>query len=172
MLALADLAGYEGARVAVGGLITALDGTRLTIDDGSATAVLRLAGDAARLPELMALGDLVNATGLVERTAANGLEVVVDDPTAIEWIAPLSAPNRDAPVASGTALPTASEPDQGLTAGTSGPVALVAAVVAIVALLAFAAALAMTPAYRRRLNEWLLRTSITLKRRLAQLRSG
>jgi len=114
----------------------------------------------------------VNATGIVERTAANGLEVVVDDPSAIEWIAPLSAPNSDAPVASGTALPTASEPDQGLTAGTSGPVALVAATVAVVALLVFATALAFTPAHRRRLNEWLIPASIALKRRLAQLRSG
>ena len=68
--ALADLSGYEGSRVAVGGWVRELDGTRVTLDDGSGTAVIRLAGEAAGVGAFISVGDLINARGVVERAGA------------------------------------------------------------------------------------------------------
>ena len=45
-VALADLAAHDGQRVLAGGSVTNVDGARLTIDDGSAAAVVRLVGEA------------------------------------------------------------------------------------------------------------------------------
>jgi len=169
--ALADLSGYEGSPVAIGGWVSALEGTRVTLDDGSATAVVRLVGDAAGMAALIATGDLVNAMGVVQRTAAAGLEVVVDDPAAIEWLSPFGQPSSAEATSTGPLLPP-SEPDQGSTAAPSSTGMLAAAVIVAVALLAFVTALGATPARRQRVFQRLVSASATLKRRLAQLRPG
>ena len=90
-IALADLAGREGAIVRVGGVIERVSGLRLTVADDTATAVVRLSGLAAPLAGQLAAGDLVNVQGVVERTAAGGLEVHVDDPAMVEIGQPLAA---------------------------------------------------------------------------------
>ena len=62
---LARLAGLEGRRVRVGGLVVANDGVQVVVDDGTATGALRLAGDAAMLLPLLEPGDAIAATGRV-----------------------------------------------------------------------------------------------------------
>ena len=85
--ALADLAAHQGERVTIGGTVTAVDGARITVDDGSSIAVIRLFGDASAMVSLVAIGDLVNATGVVDRNATGGLEIAVDDPAGFTWLA-------------------------------------------------------------------------------------
>jgi hypothetical protein len=75
-----DLAGHEGAMVTVGGSVTSISGELLTIDDGSGTALVRLAGSAAALAATVGRGDIVNATGTVERDGAGTIQIVVTDP--------------------------------------------------------------------------------------------
>jgi hypothetical protein len=84
---LADLAAHESAIVSVGGRVTAVAGPRITIEDESASAVIRLAGDAARLAQTFGPGDLLNATGRVQRNPHAGVEVVVDDPAGLRRLA-------------------------------------------------------------------------------------
>ncbi len=76
----ADLAALPavGTLVRVGGLVVAVDGTSVLIDDGTATASLRLAGDAAELLGLLEPGDAVSAVGRVAE-AAGGAVVEVSD---------------------------------------------------------------------------------------------
>jgi hypothetical protein len=62
---LARLAGMEGRRVRVGGLVVANDGEQVVIDDGTATGALRLAGEAAALLPLLEPGDAIAAAGRV-----------------------------------------------------------------------------------------------------------
>jgi hypothetical protein len=90
-VALADLAGHEGAVVRIGGVIERIAGLRLTVADDTATAVVRLSGSAAPLAGQLAAGDLVNVEGVVERTAAGGLEVHTDDPAKVEIGRPITA---------------------------------------------------------------------------------
>ena len=79
---LAALPGMAGSRVRVGGLVVATAGDRVSIDDGTATGSLQLAGVAADLLPLLEPGDAVGAVGLV--TAASGGPVVrVDDPAGL-----------------------------------------------------------------------------------------
>ena len=84
---LDDLEGHEDEVVTVGGVVTAIEGTAVLIDDGSAAVRLRLTGDAAALATTFALGDLINATGRVATDAAGELEVIVDDPAAVVRLA-------------------------------------------------------------------------------------
>jgi len=79
---LATLPGLTGVRVRVGGIVVAIAGDRVSIDDGTATGSLQLSGDAADLLPLLEPGDAVGAVGLV--TAASGDQMVrVDDPAGL-----------------------------------------------------------------------------------------
>ena len=79
---LATLPGMAGVRVRVGGLVVAIAGDRVSIDDGTATGSLQLTGVATDLLPLLEPGDAVGAVGLV--TAASGGHVVrVDDPAGL-----------------------------------------------------------------------------------------
>jgi hypothetical protein len=80
---LADLGAHENQMVRVGGRIAALEGPRITLQDESAAANVRLTGEAVRLVPLLSIGDLINATGVVERAAGGGLEIVIDDLNAV-----------------------------------------------------------------------------------------
>jgi hypothetical protein len=71
---LADLAGHEGQRVQVGGLVMDVDETGFALDDGTALGRVAAGGDAAALLPLLAPGDAVGVTGLVR--AADGGPVV------------------------------------------------------------------------------------------------
>jgi hypothetical protein len=79
---LAALTGLDGARVRVGGIVVALDGDLLLIDDGTATGGLRLTGDAAALLPLLETGDAVSAVGRVALTATGAI-VQVDEPASL-----------------------------------------------------------------------------------------
>jgi hypothetical protein len=76
--AAADLAGLPGAGtlVRVGGLVVAIRGDRVLVDDGTATAGLRLTGGAADLLALLEPGDAVSAVGRVTAEAGAALVVV------------------------------------------------------------------------------------------------
>ena len=79
---LATLPGMAGVRVRVGGIVVAIAGDRVSIDDGTATGSLQLTGDALDLVPLLEPGDAVGAVGLV--TAASGGHMVrVDDPAGL-----------------------------------------------------------------------------------------
>jgi hypothetical protein len=90
-VAFADLSGHDGETVHVGGRIEGRDGLRLRVNDGSATAVLRLTGRAEALSASLLVGHLINAQGVVERTASGGLEIRVDDPALVVTTPPMAA---------------------------------------------------------------------------------
>ena len=140
---LADLAAHESEIVTVGGLITAVDGQVLTIEDDSGVSAVRLTGAATELVGLFGVGDLVNATGLVERTNGGALEIVVDDPAALERLPQLAgAPNAPLDSLLPTHLDSTKADALGPTTGSAGlPPAVVVGVLglaAFVALVAFA----------------------------------
>ncbi len=105
---LDDLDGHADEVVTVGGVVTAVDGTAVRIDDGSASVWLRLTGEAAALAGTFALGDLLNATGRVATDADGELEVVVDDPGAVVRLAQQYA-TEAATASTGALLPPAVE---------------------------------------------------------------
>ena len=150
-VALADVAAHVGATVLVGGTVVALDGPTVTIEDATASAVVRLVGDAAPLARLMTIGDLVNAAGRVERSVAAGLHVVVDDPSRVSILPAMPADLATSPVPSGA-------PDDEPPAWSVGseapvrsmPMALVALAVALAGTAALAVAVLVHPAGRRR----------------------
>jgi hypothetical protein len=158
--------------VTIGGTVTAVDGARLTLDDGSSIAVIRLVGDAGAMASLVAIGDLVNATGVVDRNAEGGLEVAVDDPAAFIWLAATeigATPFVTASASPGSSLAPAASTDAG--APVDATVAAVAVLLAA-SILLLGGAFAATPRNRARLRAWLSEQRIGLKRRLGQLRAG
>jgi hypothetical protein len=86
-IALADIAAHESELVLVGGRVTAVDGERVLIDDGTSLAALRLTGSAPSIGQLRT-SMLVNARGVVVRTDHGGLEIVVDDLANIRLLDP------------------------------------------------------------------------------------
>jgi hypothetical protein len=134
-VALADLAAHEGQLVRVGGEVQQRDGARLIIADVSATAVVRLSGEAVPLAEIVERGDMINAIGEVERNAAGGLEVVVADSRLMvrTTSGPLSPADRPSSIP-----PAAQRPPNSAQAplgdDQSGNVALLAIVAACVLL--------------------------------------
>jgi len=169
---LADLAAHEGQMAVVGGMVTRVDGVRLTIDDGSASAVVRLVGQASALITVVAIGDLLNARGMVERNAAGGLEVAVEDPSAVELLSAQVTLNTRAPspwaLSSGDAIPTG----EGASTTSSGHAPLVALAIIALAIGLLSAAFLATPANRKRFRQVLIAASESAKRRLAQARSS
>jgi hypothetical protein len=172
-VSLADLVGHVGQRVVVGGFVSEINGARLTIQDESAAAVVRLAGDALSTLDLVTVGDLVNAAGTTDRNAAGGIEITVTDPADIVVLTTTVADQTPT---------TASEPGQPSSlaetlvepSGTTpaGPSIMVAAVALILAVALFCATFATSPRSRSRLREWLAKGQSGLKQRLAQLRSS
>jgi hypothetical protein len=79
---LRDLAAHRGQQVQVGGLVTALLGAAITIDDGTASGRLILAGEAAAYLDLVEIGDPIRVEGLVE-VDAGGPYLLVSDPAGV-----------------------------------------------------------------------------------------
>ena len=108
---LASLAGALGEQVRVGGLVTDLEPRGVRIDDGTASALVVLEGEAAQLLPLIEPRDAVNASGTVESLEGE-LAVVVTDPAGIALAAdptatgpattatPRGAPSRESPTGS------------------------------------------------------------------------
>ena len=105
---LANLADALGEQVRVGGLVTDLEPRGVRIDDGTASALVLLEGEAAQLLPLIEPGDAVNASGTVESVDGE-LAVVVTDPAGIALAAdPTSRGSRcdgDAPRRASEATP-------------------------------------------------------------------
>ncbi|MFL5685187.1 MAG: lamin tail domain-containing protein [Chloroflexota bacterium] len=80
---LVDLESVLGDTVRVGGLVVDLRSNGFTLDDGTATAAIILAGEASTLADLVEPADAVNVTGRVKRQADGELAVVVEDPAAV-----------------------------------------------------------------------------------------
>ncbi|MEW6226375.1 MAG: hypothetical protein AB1627_17280 [Chloroflexota bacterium] len=99
---LVRLADHVGRTVRVGGLVTELEPDGARLDDGTATARLVLAGEAADLVALLQPGDALNATGTVERRA-DEVVLVVADPANLVLVGDLGQvpaegePGADAP---------------------------------------------------------------------------
>jgi cell division septation protein DedD len=169
-VALADLAGHEGERVAVGGNVTAIDGLRLTIDDGTGTGVVRLYGDAGPLAEMFAIGDLINAVGMVERNAAGGLEVAVGDPGGVARLAPVG-PGQETPIGA-TTLPVQAAGHGTALGDASANWALVIVVALALTLAVLIASALASPQSRANVIRRLRRLRETVGARLTALRSG
>jgi hypothetical protein len=171
-VAVADLAGHIGQRVAVGGFVTAIDGSRLTVQDETAATVVRLSGDAMSALERITVGDLVNATGLADRNATGGIEINVSDPADIIVLPPMAAALASP---AGAASPSA---DRSVTATPAAPTTptsspnVVGALILLAAGGLLAATFLATPHNRARVRMWLEKASTSLKVRLAQLRSS
>jgi len=158
-VALADLASYVGRLVRVGGRVDRRDGARLVITDEAATAVIRLSGRAASLAPLFATGELVNAQGVVERNASDGLEIRVDDPSQVERV-PLGRTAGADVAADGQPNGPSMTADQAAASPTHGT----SAVLIWLAILAALAALAGAALNRR---EQLVRHARTVAKALS-----
>jgi hypothetical protein len=119
---LANLADALGEQVRVGGLVTDLEPRGVRIDDGTASALVVLDGEAAQLLPLIEPTDAVNASGTVESLGGE-FAVVVTDPAGIALAAdpttagaaatatPLDAPSGDS---SGSTEASLADPFGGL----------------------------------------------------------
>jgi hypothetical protein len=147
-VALADLAAHVGATVRVGGLVAAVDGTDVVLDDGTASAVLVLQGDAADLASLLAPGDAVNAAGTAQLRDGDPV-LIVTDQSAVSLLGDLDG-THDAsasPDAFGVAAPGADTgaPDPNdlggaMPAGARGGAPVVAGLVGLLVALGLGAA--------------------------------
>ena len=97
MVDLRDLAGHRGEQVRVSGLVTAILGAAITIDDGTATGRLILTGEAAAYLDLVEVGDPISVDGLVE-VDASGAYLLVNDPTGVAETGDVAV--QDAPASS------------------------------------------------------------------------
>jgi hypothetical protein len=99
---LAVIAELEGRLVRVGGSVTELDDEGVAIDDGTASGWLRLPGGSAALDPALVLGEVVNATGRVERGRDGRPEVVARSPADVVRAASLvdvAPPDEPGPAA-------------------------------------------------------------------------
>ncbi|MGH2407558.1 MAG: lamin tail domain-containing protein [Candidatus Limnocylindrales bacterium] len=104
---LGTLGSEVGRVVRVGGLVAAIAGLTVTIDDGSARATVRLPGSARQLAQELAIGDPLNVIGLVA-ALGSGWQVVVAEPTDVWRIGRLEVPSFASP--SATNGPTMASP--------------------------------------------------------------
>ena len=119
---LVRLAEHVGSTVRVGGLVTELEPDGARLDDGTATARLVLAGEAADLVALLQPGDALNASGIVERRDDEVILVVADpaDLVLVGDLGPEPAagePGADAP---GGPVGGSADPAGTMRAGVTG----------------------------------------------------
>jgi hypothetical protein len=93
---LANLAGFDGVTVRVGGIVGDLLPDGFLLDDGTATGPVILHGQAAALLPLIEPGDAVNVTGRVDSTE-RGWTVVADDPAGVVLASDPNAGTAPAP---------------------------------------------------------------------------
>ena len=169
MVASSDVAAHVGERVLVAGKVASIAVSVLTVTDGTASVPVRLTGAATRLLDSIAVGDLVNATGVVTRTPTGGVEVVVDDPTGLLRASTVASPvgsSIDAVALSTHASGTGSVAAGGLAGESRLP--LVAAVILLLTGAVFAAGfVAAGPKRRARLVAALREWRLTAMARLA-----
>jgi hypothetical protein len=122
---LATIEEHAGAWVRIGGLVTARDGARLVLDDGTAMAPVRLAGEAAAYIGLVVAGDAVNVVGIVVADPVEGWEVLV---TSADGLVRVGALGQSVAIGAGSQsgqLPEGAAPGPGIAAidGPSSPAA-------------------------------------------------
>jgi hypothetical protein len=104
---LVVLGGHVGDAVRVGGLVTSLAPDGFVLDDGTASGMVVLRGDAAELLPLLEPGDAVNASGTVEEVAGE-LAVVVTEAAGLALAGDLreaGLPGRTEPPSVGSEPP-------------------------------------------------------------------
>jgi hypothetical protein len=157
---LAGIADHAGRQVRVGGLVVAVARDALLLDDGTATAELRLRGEAASLAVVLEPGDAVSAVGRVvdARPGEDGAAVEVTDPAGLARLGELgeavpieraAVGGASAAAGSGSAAGTG-EPGPAVDAPPSPRGGSVPALAAGAALLALGLAAGMLLARRRR----------------------
>jgi hypothetical protein len=161
---LRDLGARVGQQVRVGGLVVETTPDGFELDDGTATALIVLDGDAADLAALVEPGDALDALGRVEDRG--GPVLVVRDPADVTLVGDLGATDPTASPAlagmlaldSGSPAPGPAESPEGASQASA---AGLLAVAAFVASAAAAAALRrvrdrrqLRARVRRRLDAW------------------
>jgi hypothetical protein len=116
---LDELASALGEQVRVGGLVTDLEPNGVRIDDGTASALVILEGDAAELIALIEPDDAINASGTVESVEGEFV-VVVRDPAGIALAAKPTAGGPGVQ-SSETSEPSTRGPDDPTEAGFGDP---------------------------------------------------
>jgi hypothetical protein len=148
--------------VRVGGLVTEIEADGFRLDDGTGSARVILAGDAADLVAVLGPGDAVNAEGAVE--LRDEAVVVVRDAAALVLVGDLgtggdaaSSPSAGALVVLSSNLPALSV----VSASRAGPIDPVGIGAGTVGLATLAAVLAAV--VRRRRDRRLLRARIVTR---------
>jgi hypothetical protein len=134
---LDELASALGEQVRVGGLVTDLEPNGVRIDDGTASALVILEGEATELIALIEPGDAINASGTVESVDGDFV-VVVRDPAGIALAADPTAGVAGAQAGESSETPT-SGPDNPTEAGLGDPPGGIPGAVGIGTLLAITA---------------------------------
>jgi len=95
--------------------VAAVDGSDVVLDDGSASAVLVLEGEATELAALLAPADAVNAVGTVQLRDGEAV-LIVTDPATVSLVGDLGGEDdaSGSPEAFGVAAPSADS-------GAAGP---------------------------------------------------
>ncbi len=87
---VARLGDHVGRMVRIGGLVTSIETDGARLDDGTGTGRIVLEAAAADLVALLAPGDALNATGIVEGRGGE-LAVIVTDPAGLLLVGDLGA---------------------------------------------------------------------------------
>ena len=94
---LGSLDGLEDQLVRVGGRVETVADRRLTLDDGTARGTVRLAATMKQVEPGFYVGEVINATGRVERRGARAVEVVVGSAADVRRVASLRSTPDEAP---------------------------------------------------------------------------
>ena len=86
---LGSLDGLEDHLVRVGGRVETIANRSLTLDDGTARGTVRLAATVKQVEPGFEVGEVINATGRVERRGAHAVEVVVASAADVRRVASL-----------------------------------------------------------------------------------
>ncbi len=106
---LRDLESWAGRLVQVSGIVRSVDGSVVTLEDGTATGRIVLAGDAAPFLDLVEAGDPLQVDGRVSADGA-GPFVLVTDPNAV---AQAGDPGGDPGSVTTSPQPLTGSPDPG-----------------------------------------------------------
>ena len=112
---LRDLRSMAGRLVAVSGIVTQVAGSMVSLNDGTATGRLMLAGDAAAYLDLIEIGDPLAADGRV-KLDATGPFVFVTDANGVR-----QAGDPGTSASPAAASPTAAQPQPSVGAASPGP---------------------------------------------------
>jgi len=161
---LRDLGSLSGRSVEVSGLVTRIDGSIISLDDGTATGRLKLTGPAAPFLDLVEVGDPLQVSGTVS-SDRDGPFLLVTDPSGVRQagdpVPPTPSPEPSASAGGlghGLETPGVRQVEPGLLAGSasgsggSGPLLMLGALA--MALLGAIVALAIVvPLVRRQVRE-------------------